>query len=70
MTKEIDAVVAEVRKAGGEIRASVLIKQMESHGAPRRSVQRAIQAALDKGQIRLGQKMVLELPAAQGRRAA
>jgi len=61
MTKEIDAIVEAIEKAGGSVRASVLIKQMENSGLHRRIVQRAIQSAFEKGRVRLGEKMVLEV---------
>ncbi|KWV58825.1 MULTISPECIES: MarR family transcriptional regulator [Rhizobium] len=58
MSNDIDQVVRAIRAAGGTIRPSELAKAVHQD---KRTLQRAVQSALDKGYIEIDSRMRLTL---------
>ncbi|TAY91878.1 MarR family transcriptional regulator [Rhizobium ruizarguesonis] len=61
MSNEIEQVVTAIKKAGGTVRPSDLAKAMS--GQDKRTMQRAVQSALDRGYIEVDSQMRLTLGA-------
>ncbi|MGR9178440.1 MarR family transcriptional regulator [Rhizobium leguminosarum] len=61
MSNEIEQVVTAIKKAGGTLRPSDLAKAVR--GQDKRTMQRAVQSALDRGYIEVDSQMRLTLGA-------
>ncbi|MFT2213057.1 MarR family transcriptional regulator [Rhizobium giardinii] len=59
MSATIESVLGAIQKAGGKVRPTHLIKRLETGSTDKRQIQRAVQAALDRGVIRLDGDMHL-----------
>ena len=59
MSYEINMVIEAIQEAGGRIRSQELIAFLLKKGLSKRDIQRAVQTAFDKGQVKLDRDMRL-----------
>lgn len=57
MPEEIGKIVAAIQRAGGKVKPSALLKS--KNAVQRREMQKALQSALDRGEVRLDSDMYL-----------